>query len=48
MEDTERHLNIAKNKLKGGFHGRILASWQGRYSTVYSVRISTRCREHSN
>tara|TARA_R110000787_G_scaffold89196_1_gene188864 strand:- start:30 stop:1256 length:1227 start_codon:yes stop_codon:yes gene_type:complete len=29
MEDTERHLNIAKNKLKGGFHGRITCQLQG-------------------
>ena len=29
MDDTERHLNIAKNKLKGGFHGRITCQLAG-------------------
>jgi|TARA_R110000796_G_scaffold30941_3_gene82432 replicative DNA helicase len=29
MEDTERHLNIAKNKLQGGFHGRITCQLAG-------------------
>ena len=29
MEDKERHLNIAKNKLKGGFHGRITCQLAG-------------------
>ena len=28
-DDTERHLNIAKNKLKGGFHGRITCQLAG-------------------
>jgi replicative DNA helicase len=28
-EDKERHLNIAKNKLKGGFHGRVTCQLQG-------------------
>ena len=29
MDDTERHLNVAKNKLKGGFHGRITCQLAG-------------------
>jgi replicative DNA helicase len=29
MEDKERHINIAKNKLKGGFHGRITCQLAG-------------------
>tara|TARA_R100001369_G_scaffold5415_1_gene15170 strand:+ start:3584 stop:4810 length:1227 start_codon:yes stop_codon:yes gene_type:complete len=29
MEDKERHINIAKNKLKGGFHGRITCQLLG-------------------
>jgi replicative DNA helicase len=28
-DDTERHLNVAKNKLKGGYHGRITCQLQG-------------------
>mgnify|MGYP003647909598 FL=1 len=36
MEDKERHLNIAKNKLKGGFHGRITCQLDGE-TAQYTV-----------
>ena len=36
MEDKERHLNVAKNKLKGGFHGRITCQLDGE-TAQYTV-----------
>jgi replicative DNA helicase len=40
MEDKERHINIAKNKLKGGFHGRITCQLAGDIAqyTAYKER----------
>jgi hypothetical protein len=35
-EDTQRHLNIAKNKLKGGYHGVIHCELDGERSQYTS------------
>ena len=35
-EDTQRHLNIAKNKLKGGWHGKVVCELDGDRSQYTS------------
>ena len=35
-EDTQRHLNIAKNKLKGGWHGKVVCQLDGDRSQYTS------------